>query len=96
MKERKEEILRSKEHPTEQSTVQSTVQSTEQSSVQSTVQSTVQPSVQSNDTYVYGVGILVVLAIGVCVFFTYNTFQPKNKKQINEKKNQPLKRRHML
>ena len=96
MKERKEEILRSKEQPTEQSTVQSTVQSTEQSSVQSTVQSTVQPSVQSNDTYVYGVGILVVLAIGVCVFFTYNTFQPKNKKQINEKKNQPLKRRHML
>ena len=88
MKKRKEEILRNKE--------KSTVQSTEQSSVQSTVQSTVQPSVQSNDTYVYGVGILVVLAIGVCVFFTYNTFQPKNKKQINEKNNQPLKRRHML
>ena len=37
-------------------------------------QSTEQPSVQSNDTYVYGVGILAVLAIGVCVFFTYNTF----------------------
>ena len=51
---------------------------------------------RSNDTYVYGVGILAVLAIGVCVFFTYNTFQPKNKKQINEKNNQPLKRRHML
>ena len=31
-----------------------------------------------NDTYVYGIGILAVLAIGVCVFFVYNTFQPKN------------------
>ena len=31
---------------------------------------------KSNDTYVYGVGILTVLAIGVCVFFAYNTFQP--------------------
>ena len=42
----------------------STEQSTEQSSVQSTVQS----------NYVYGIGILAVLAIGVCVFFAYNTF----------------------
>ena len=48
-----------------------------------------------NDTYVYGVGIIAVLAIGVCVFFAYNTF-PKNKKLINEKKDQPPKRRHML
>ena len=31
-----------------------------------------------NDTYVYGVGILAVPAIGVCVFFANNTFQPKN------------------
>ena len=74
MKKRKEEILRSKE----QSTVQPTEQSTDQSSVQSTVQSTV----QSNDTYVYGVGILAVLAAGVCVFFTY---QAKNKKQNNDR-----------
>ena len=49
---------------------------------------------RSNDTYVYGVGILAVLAIGVCVFFTYNTFQPK--KLINEKQDQPPKRHHML
>ena len=35
----------------------------------------------SNDTCVYGVGLLAVLAIGVCVFFTYNTSQAKNKKQ---------------
>ena len=77
MKKRKEEILRSKEQSTEQSKEQSTEQSTEQfsvqSMVQSTVQSTEQSSVQSNDTYVYGVGILAVLAIGVCVFF--NTFR---------------------
>ena len=53
MKKRKEEILRNKE--------QSTVQSTEQSSVQ--------PIVQSNNTYVYGVGMLAVLAIGVCLFY---------------------------
>ena len=98
MKKRKEEILCSNKQPTEQPTVQSTVQPTEQSTVQPTVQSTVQPTVQStvqsNDTYVYGVGILAILAIGVCVFFTYNTF-PKNKKQAKEKHDQPPKRRHM-
>ena len=80
IKKRKEEIL----HNKEQSTVQSTVRSMEQ------------PSVQSNHTYAYGVGILAVLAIGVCIFFTCNTFQPKNKKRLNEKQDQPLKRRHML
>ena len=53
MKKRKEEILRNKE--------QSTVQSTEQSSVQ--------PIVQSNNTSVYGVGMLAVLTIGVCLFY---------------------------
>ena len=86
MKKRKGEILRSKEQSTEQSTVQSTVQFT----------------VQSNDTYVYGVGMLAVLAIGVCVFFAYS--QAKNKKQDNDrstaqheqKKDQPPKRHHML
>ena len=40
-------------------------------------QSTVQPSVQSDDTYVYGVAMRAVLAIGACVFSAYNTFQPK-------------------
>ena len=40
---------------------------------------------RSNDTYVYGVGMLAVLAIAVCIFFAYNTFQPKNKKLFNEK-----------
>ena len=87
MKKTKEEILRNKE----ESTVQSSVQSTEQSPVHSSIQSTV----QSNDTYIYGVGILAVLAVRACVFFAYSIF-PKNKKQANEKKNQPPKRSHML
>ena len=51
---------------------------------------------RSNDTYIYGVGMLAVLAIGACVFFTYNTFQLKNKNLVNEKQDQPPKRRHML
>ena len=38
---------------------------------------------RSNDTYVYGVDILTVLAIGVRICFTYNTFQPF-KKLIND------------
>ena len=49
-----------------------------------------------NDTYVYDVGILAVVAIGVRVLFTHNTFQPKSKKLSHEKKDQPPKRRHML
>ena len=53
-------------------------------------------TIRSNDTYVYGVGMLAVLAIGVCVFFAYNTFQSKNKKLVNEKQDQLPKRRHML
>ena len=93
MKNKKEQILHNKEQPTVQSTEQFTVQSTEHPSVQSTehpsVQSTEQPSVQSNGAYVHGVGILAALVIGVCVFFTYNTFQPKiknlsMKKRIND------------
>ena len=43
---------------------------------------------RSNDTYVYGVGMLAVLAIGLCVFFAffaYNTSQAENKKQVNKK-----------
>ena len=62
MKKRKEEVLRNKEQssvqPTEQSIEQSTVQSTEHRSVQSTVQS----------IYVYGIGILAIFAISICVF----------------------------
>ena len=89
MKKRKEE-MRNKEQSTEQSTVQPSVQP----SVQSSVQSAVQSAVQSN--YVYGVGILAVLAICVCIFFAYNASQAKNKKLVNEKQNQPPKPRHLL
>ena len=66
MKKRKQEILRKKE--------QSTVQSTEQYTEQPTVQSTIQP----NDTYIYGVGMLAVLAIGICVFYKYNSNYQKD------------------
>ena len=50
----------------------------------------------SNDTYVYGVGIVAILAIAVCVFFAYNTSQSENKKFVNEKLDQPTNRRNML
>ena len=80
VKKGKEEILHNKEQPTVQSTKQSSVESTEQSTVQS--------------SYVYGIGILAVVTTGVCVFFAYNTSQPK--KFINEKKDQLPKRRDML
>ena len=53
--------------------------------------STPSHATRSNDTYVDGVGIVAVFAIGVCVFLAYNTFQPKNKKQANEKQGQPPK-----
>ena len=33
---------------------------------------------RSSDTYVYGVGMLAVLAIGAFVFFAYNASQAKN------------------
>ena len=69
MKKRKEEILHSKEQSTEQQPVQSSVPLPVQQPVQSSVQQSVQSTVWSNDTYVYRVGILAALAIGVCVFF---------------------------
>ena len=50
----------------------------------------------TNDTYIYDVDILIVLAIGVCVFLTYNTSQAANKKQVIEKQDQPTKRRNIL
>ena len=55
--------------------------------------STPSHTTRSNDAYVYGVEIFAVLAIGVCVFFTYNTFPEKF---VNEKQDQPPKRRYLL
>ena len=108
MKKRKEEVLRNKEQGTEQgteqskeqSTVQSTVQSKEQSTAQSKEQSAEQGKEQStSNTYIYGVGMVAWLAIGVCVFFAYNTFPTKQANDRStdqhEQKQQP-KRRHML
>ena len=51
---------------------------------------------KSNNAYVYGIGILAVLAIGFVYFLTYNSFQPKTKKIVNEKQDQPPKRLHVF
>ena len=66
------------------------------SSTNNSTPSTPSHPARYRDTYVYRVGILVVLAIAVCVFFPYNTSLAKNKKLVNEKQDQPPKRRHML
>ena len=50
-------------------------------------------STRPNDNYIYGVGILAVIATGVCAFFAYNL---KIKNSSIKKMNQPPKRRHML
>ena len=86
IKRRKEEILHNKK--------QSKEQQDSTTAFLASAQPTEQPSVQSDDTYVYGIGILAVFAIGVCVFCTYNASQTKNRKTVNEKKqDQKPKRR---
>ena len=42
---------------------------------------------------IYGLGILAVLS---SIFFVYNTSQAANKIQVNERQDQPPKRRNML
>ena len=79
MKKRKKEILLNKEQSTEQSTVQSTVQPTEQS----TEHPPVQPTVQSKNTYVYSIGILAVLTIGVFLYIILLRLETKNKSMKN-------------
>ena len=74
--------MRNKEQSTEQLQSNPSVRSQNSPSVQSTEQLPNSLPVKSNDTYVYRVGILAVLAVGVCVFFGYNTFF-KNKKTTN-------------
>ena len=59
---------------------------------QSTEKSRIQSTVQSNDSYIYGVGIATVLVIDVCVFFTYN----KNAGQVIHEQPIKPKRRNML
>ena len=96
MKRLKEKILEDNQLPTTSPMDRSTPSSPSSTPLTSSFKrdptpSTPSHSTRSNDTYVYGVGILAVLAIGVCVFFT---FQVKNKKIINKKQNQPLQRVH--
>ena len=64
MKMLKEKMLEDNQLPTP-STSSSTCDPTPSTSSHTT---------KSNDTYIYGVGILAVLAMGACAFFTYNTF----------------------
>ena len=51
-------------------------------------------SQRSSNYYIYGVGIGAILAIGACVFFTYNkeSSQVENKKQVKKKLQKPTKR----
>ena len=48
-------------------------------------QFTEQSTVHSKDTYIYGVGILAVLAIGVCVFFAYSKKAGQHEEPIKPK-----------
>ena len=78
MKRLKEKILKDN-HLSTSSSMDNPMPSTPSStdnSTPSTSFSTTRPS----DTYIYGIGIFAVLAIGACVFFAYNTFQASNKK----------------
>ena len=96
MKRLKEKILEDNQMPTSsKSSSTGDPTSSTSSSTGDPMPSTLSHTTRSNNTYVYGVGILAVLAIGACVFFAYNTF-PKSKKLVNEKQDQPPKRRHML
>ena len=46
-------------------------------------------TIRSNGAYIYSVRTLAVLAISVCIFFSYKTSQAANKNQVNEKQDQP-------
>ena len=98
MKRLKEKILEDNQLPTMDRSTPSAPSSTPPtfSFTSDLTPSTPSLTTRSNDTYVYGVGMLAVLAIGACVFFAYNASQAKNKKLINEKQDQQPKRRHML
>ena len=87
MKWLKEKILRDNQLCTPSPTDRPTPSTS--SSTGNSTPSTPSHTAGSNDTYVYGIGILAVLAIGVCVFFAYNTCQAENKKLVNKKQDQP-------
>ena len=96
MKKMKENILNDAKKSGEDTTNSSNkTTSAANNSSNETTSVTNTATIRSNDTYVYCVGILAVFAIGVCVFFAYNTF-PRNKKPVNEKQDQQPKRLPML
>ena len=79
MKRLKEKILENNQLPTPSPTDRSTPSTNSSTPSTSSFTGNSVPSApphttRSNDNYVYGVGIVAVLAIGVCLFFTYNTF----------------------
>ena len=92
MKRLKEQILEEHQPPTP--SISSSTSNPTSSTSSSTCDPTSSHATRSNDTYVNSVGILAILAIGVCVFFAHNSFQPK--KLVNEKQDQPPKLRHMF
>ena len=94
MKRLKEQILEEYQRTTSCSACDLTPSTS--SSICDPTLSTSSHATRSNDTYVYGVYMLAVLAIVFVYFFAYNTSQAKNKKLVNEKKDRPPKRRHML
>ena len=74
MKRLKEKILEDNQRPTPSPTDRSTLSTPSSkpptsSSIGDPTPSTPSHGTRSNDTYVYGVGMFAVLAIGVCVFF---------------------------
>ena len=90
MKRLKEKMLEDKQLSTPSDTdrsMPSTPSSTPltSSSTADPTPSTPSHTTRPSDTYVYGVGMLAVLAIGVCVFFT---FQAKKKRIVNKKQDQ--------
>ena len=86
MKRLKEKILEDNQMTTSStSSSTSDVTPSTSSSTGDPTPSTPSHTTRSNDTYVYGVGILAVLAISVCVFFSYKTSQAKNKKQDDDR-----------
>ena len=94
MKRLKEKVLQDNQLPTPTPTDGSTPSTSSptgdptpstSSSTGDPTPSTPSHTTRSNDTYIYGIGMLAILAIGVCVFFVYNTSQAKNKKQLNKK-----------
>ena len=96
---KKKKILEDNQLPTPSPTDRSTPSTSSStpstsSSTGNSMPSTLSHTRRPSDAYVYGIGIIAVFAIDVCIFFPYNTFQ--SKKLINVKTDQPPKRRHML